>query len=459
MTERDFLRQEGAETRLIEQMKNRMAVETGIIEGLYDLDRGITETLITEGFKTALLPHADTNQDPQLVIAILRDQRNAIDYIFELVKRERELSTSVIKELHWMLTEHQPTTMAMDQFGHLRQVELVRGEWKHQPNNPTRPDGVVHVYCPPEQVASEMDRLIDLYRQYESIEIAPEVLAAWLHHRFAQIHPFQDGNGRVARLLASIVFLKAGWHPLVVLRDDRPAYIDALEKADEGSLAELITLFTNWQRRAFVMALGASNAAREPLPAHLDDVIEGLKSKLGDRTVGHSSSTLEDVADLLVETAEAVAAPIAVRLQDALRGIRPKLTATVSVNGPDQSRRYVGPRIELAKASSYFADFSRGSRWVRIMIKPDGRDVEATLLISTSALGSSLGSLAVVAGLITKDPDENRARTRLVSEESFIATAQDLVDDEAKRRLQDQFTDWANHSLVIGLAQWQRELA
>ena len=47
-----------------------------------------------------------------------------------------------------------------------------------------------------------------------------EVEAAWLHHRFTQIHPYQDGNGRVARALASLLFIKAGWFPVVVTRDD-----------------------------------------------------------------------------------------------------------------------------------------------------------------------------------------------------------------------------------------------
>ena len=40
--------------------------------------------------------------------------------------------------------------------------------------------------------------------------------AAWLHHRFVQIHPFQDGNGRIARALSTLIFVKAGWFPLVV---------------------------------------------------------------------------------------------------------------------------------------------------------------------------------------------------------------------------------------------------
>ncbi len=84
-----------------------------------------------------------------------------------------------------------------------------------------RPDGLIHEYCPPEQVTSEMDRLIELHREHQIGEIPPEVEAAWLHHRFTQIHPFQDGNGRIARCLASLVFIQAKWFPLVLTRGDR----------------------------------------------------------------------------------------------------------------------------------------------------------------------------------------------------------------------------------------------
>lgn len=456
--EREYLKEQGAEARLVDQMKNRMAVETGIIEGLYALDRGVTETLIVEGFRASLLSHADTNRDPQLVIAILRDQREAIDFVFEVVKRQRPLSTSVIKEMHVLLTRHQPTTTAMDQFGHLHEVSLARGEWKAVPNNPTRPDGVVHQYCPPEQVGSEMDRLIDLSNQYESIGVAPEVLAAWLHHRFTEIHPFQDGNGRVVRLLASIVFIKAQWHPLVVLRDDRITYIDALERADAGDLHPLIKQFASWQTRAFVMALGASQATQQPLSHHLDDVLAGLKDKLTEQSASPKESGLADLAQALITVAERVADLTALRIQDSLRSSVPELSVRVDVNPPDKAQGYRGPRIDLARASGYFADFTRGSGWVRIIIRPRRNSPSATLLIATSALGTSLGSLAVVCGLITEDPETKTAHTAQVCEDSFVATTADLETDEEKKRLEAQFDEWATQSLILGLAQWQRDL-
>ena len=102
-----------------------------------------------------------------------------------------------------------------------------------------------------------MDRLIELHREHQIGEIPPEVEAAWLHHRFTQIHPFQDGNGRIARCLASLVFIQARWFPLVLTRDDRPTYISALEDADKGDLSNLINLFAK-RFQASIVAISTS---------------------------------------------------------------------------------------------------------------------------------------------------------------------------------------------------------
>lgn len=455
--EREVLRSQGEEARLIDKMKNRMAVETGIIEGLYDLSRGITETLIAEGFSASLLTHAETNRDPQLVIAILRDQREAIDAVFEIVKRQRPLSTSVIRELHSLLTRHQPTTTAMDQFGNLHEVQLLRGAWKTAPNNPTRPDGSVHAYSPPEQVGSEMDRLITLHDQYEAIGVAPEVLSAWLHHRFTQIHPFQDGNGRVARLIASIVFIRASWQPLMVLRDDRPDYINALEKADSGDLKPLTDLFASWQSRAFVLALGASRAAEQELTPQLEEVLAALRDKLSAEQAPKTND-LEDVAKALNTVAEQACTRIALTIEDSLRPALPDISARVAVNTLENAGGYKGPRIDLAKQGGFFADFTRASRWARIVIRPSRGGSSATLLISSTALGQSVGSLAVTCGLITDDPETHSAQTTQVCEQFFVATVQDLATDSTASELQQRFQEWATNSLIIGLAQWQRGL-
>ena len=95
------------------------------------------------------------------------------------------------------------------------------------------------------------------------VRLAPEVSAAWLHHRFIQIHPFQDGNGRVARSLASLVFIRAGGFPMTI-RDagnEREKYIDSLEAADKGNLQPFISICAECQKRTCAKAANAANTA------------------------------------------------------------------------------------------------------------------------------------------------------------------------------------------------------
>ncbi|MYA87063.1 MAG: hypothetical protein F4X97_01165 [Boseongicola sp. SB0662_bin_57] len=67
---------------------------------------------------------------------------------------------------------------------------------------------------------------------YAGLDLAPETEAAWLHHEFAHIHPFQDGNGRVSRLLMAYAYAKAGEFVPVMSAARKDGYIVALELAD-----------------------------------------------------------------------------------------------------------------------------------------------------------------------------------------------------------------------------------
>src|SRR3989475_9752154 len=106
----------------------------------------------------------------------------------------------------------------------------------------------MHEYCPPIHVDSEVENLLRWLQEYENED--PVIVAAWVHHRFTQIHPFQDGNGRIARALATIVFLRAEYLPLVIRdTEHREKYLDALSQADVGELGALVGLFADIQIR------------------------------------------------------------------------------------------------------------------------------------------------------------------------------------------------------------------
>jgi cell filamentation protein len=67
-------------------------------------------------------------------------------------------------------------------------------------------------------------------------------LLAWAHHKFLWIHPFQDYNGRIGRLLINIILLNLNLPPIelkVETKSGRKKYIDALRSADEGKYIKL----------------------------------------------------------------------------------------------------------------------------------------------------------------------------------------------------------------------------
>ena len=361
-----------------ERLAREWAIETGILEGLYTLDRGITRLLIERGIDESLISHDATDRPVAQVAAHIRDQKEAVDWLFEFVKAERPFSESFIKELHALMTRSQSTATGINQFRQRVEVPLLRGAYKDQPNNPTRADGSVHHYCPPVQVTVEMERLVEFHDRYLAEGVAPEVFAAWLHHRFAQIHPFQDGNGRVARALASLVFLRAGWFPLVIQRDQRPDYIDALEAADRWNLSPLIEMFASTQRKAFVNALGI---AREVLRAgeNLDQMVAAIGDhfRKRDEALARNMVHAKDHADSLWVQAGITFARTSKQLQEAIRGPSERNVFDDYSAPSETSYRRRWHRAQIIKAAKdlgYYANIGEFSAWRRIVLEKVCRD-------------------------------------------------------------------------------------
>ena len=77
-----------------------------------------------------------------------------------------------------------------------------------------------------------MDKLIEDYNNKDNIP--PLQKAALFHGKFEKIHPFEDGNGRVGRLLINIILLNNGYPPLIIRKTHRVSYFNALEAFDNG---------------------------------------------------------------------------------------------------------------------------------------------------------------------------------------------------------------------------------
>ena len=87
-----------------------------------------------------------------------------------------------------------------------------------------------------------MSDLIDWYRKTENAGEHPIVIAATFHYRFVRIHPFDDGNGRMARLLMNMILIKHGYTVAIIPIQERDRYIGTLEQADKSEdLADFIS--------------------------------------------------------------------------------------------------------------------------------------------------------------------------------------------------------------------------
>jgi Fic family protein len=89
---------------------------------------------------------------------------------------------------------------------------------------------------PPESVEEEMEKLIAWYKATKD---HPLRLAAEFHARFERIHPFEDGNGRVGRVLLNAILREHGYPPLIIRKTSRIAYLAALAAHDNGHHAKL----------------------------------------------------------------------------------------------------------------------------------------------------------------------------------------------------------------------------
>jgi hypothetical protein len=142
------------------RLRREWAIETGVIENVYTIDRGVTRTLIEKGIDAALIPHGTTDRDGTVVARIIQDHYETLEGLFDFVGGSRQLSTSYIKELQAALLRNQETYAVVGRLNRAFEKPLEKGQYKLEANSPTRPDGSVHEYCPPEHVAAEMDNLV-----------------------------------------------------------------------------------------------------------------------------------------------------------------------------------------------------------------------------------------------------------------------------------------------------------
>jgi Fic family protein len=456
------LANDGGLQQFLKRLQREWAIETGIIERLYSWDRGVTEVLIEQGIDSTLIAHNAglSKSDADHIRDLIEDQESIIEGLFQFVNGKMPLSEYYIRSMHAQFTTHQDTSEGRTLFGERTQIELLKGQYKVRPNNPRRLDGEMHEYCPPEFVNDEMQNLISWYQEYED-SVPPEVLAAWLHHRFTQIHPFQDGNGRIARALATLVFLKANLFPLVIRDSEKNQYYDACEAADAGNLKPLIQLFGKRQKDAILAALGIEQQVQRE--RYAEQIIESALGILQQRSLQleREQSQVFDFAVQLREIAAKRFGEISIVLNTRVREFAPAgvlygASIKEAANRDDKSHWYYDQIIQTAKKLEYYANREIYKSWIRLTILTQN---QFEVVISFHGIGHTFQGILVASAFTLMRVDNEEGIKDVVGLKPATQEIFQFNYAEEFESIEQRFKDWLEYDvLAIGLAEWKRSL-
>ena len=151
----------------------------------------------------------------------------------EATENKQPLTQNFIRTLHKTLLREDYTVYRNLPGGMQTSYTIHAGQYKTRPNSVITRYGDCFDYASPEETPALMTDLINWYNSEEELgRLSPVELAALFHYRYIRIHPFEDGNGRVARLLVNYILSRHGLPMIVVRSRLKQAYLEALHQAD-----------------------------------------------------------------------------------------------------------------------------------------------------------------------------------------------------------------------------------
>ena len=187
----------------------------------------------------------------------------AIEHVRELAKEARIIGEGDIRNLNKIALKEPFWKDAITAEGQPTKKQVIPGEYKTTPNNVLTATGETFFFARPEETAPKMQEFVAwLAQELASGTSHPVEIAAKCHHDFVLIHPFDDGNGRVARLLVNYVLLRAGFPPVIIRTEKKGAYLAALQQADSGDLLPLTNHFIaelRWSLETSIKAAKGEN--------------------------------------------------------------------------------------------------------------------------------------------------------------------------------------------------------
>lgn len=151
----------------------------------------------------------------------------------EALLKETPLTQHFIRTLHKTLLREDYTVYRTLPGGVQTSYVIHAGQYKTRPNSVITRYGDQFEYATPEETPALMSDLVDWYNDAErSGKFTPIELAAIFHYRYIRIHPFEDGNGRIARLMFNYILTRHDYPMIVVRSRKKKEYLEALHRTD-----------------------------------------------------------------------------------------------------------------------------------------------------------------------------------------------------------------------------------
>lgn len=278
-----------AEARIMQKFRLDWNYHSNNLEG-NSLTYGETKALILFGITAQGKPLKDHFE--------ITGHNEAINWILEIVKDERPLTETFIRELHTLLLKESSYKEALTAEGKATRRKIEVGKYKTQPNHVITVTGETFYFATPEETPARMQELVEWFRnEKEKPDVNPIILASLFHYRFIRIHPFDDGNGRVARILMNFILMQFGYPPVIIKTEDKENYYAVLRLADADELEPFIEYIAqNLTRSLEIMIKGARGESVEE-PDDLDKELALLERKF--RTIGEKIEVAKSEAVLL----------------------------------------------------------------------------------------------------------------------------------------------------------------
>ena len=228
----------------------------------------------------------------------MKGHNDALNQLYKIVNKDLRITEKLIQDFHRLiLVKPYADNIA----------EINPGEWKENPNYLYSSTGERIDFAPPEDVPKLMNALINWLnnhldipkRKKKKYDLHPLLIAAGFHTQFIKIHPFGDGNGRMARIMTNLVLMLCGYVPAIIKLDNRTDYYTAINNSSldkPENLAKVLGLATI---ESLEIAIKAAKGLAIEEEEDMDKELKLLQLKLKQKQVDIPIKSKDRIREIL----------------------------------------------------------------------------------------------------------------------------------------------------------------